>query len=262
MATCLYCGKCLASLSVHGQRIHTGRCSVTDHEGVVESEPSPEPPIGSDWGFQLFHGDETGPPEDIPDAVAPARRAITHPFASDADWNLVQFVGNHDSMPTGMLQELLRIFAMGGLTFRTTYDLFNQVDDLPGVPFEPCTAFLDPIPGIEWVPAHGPRVDYTVFKRSIVDLLKSCLADEAATFLNVSRGYVLKLMDEGQLPFRSVGSHRRIPGMALAAYRARQDVVPRKAMDDLVALSAEMGLYDNPGLPPPKADFRGKGRSE
>ena len=85
---------------------------------------------------------------------------------------------------------------------------------------------------------------------------------EAATFLNVSRGYVLKLMDEGQLPFRSVGTHRRIPGMALAAYRARQDVVSRKAMDDLVALSAEMGLYDNPGPPPPKADFRGKGRSE
>lgn len=85
---------------------------------------------------------------------------------------------------------------------------------------------------------------------------------EAATFLNVSRGYVLKLMDEGQLPFRAVGTHRRIPGMALAAYRARQDVVSRKAMNDLMALSGEMGLYDNPGPPPPKSDFRGKGRSE
>lgn len=85
---------------------------------------------------------------------------------------------------------------------------------------------------------------------------------EAAVFLNVSRGYVLKLMDEGQLPFRSVGTHRRIPGMALAAYRARQDAVSRKAMDDLVALSAEMGLYDNPAPPPPKADFRDKGRGE
>lgn len=85
---------------------------------------------------------------------------------------------------------------------------------------------------------------------------------EAAAFLNVSRGHVLKLMDEGQLPFRSVGTHRRIPGMALAAYRARQDAVSRKAMDDLMAVSAEMGLYDNPGPPPSKADFRGKGRDE
>jgi excisionase family DNA binding protein len=84
---------------------------------------------------------------------------------------------------------------------------------------------------------------------------------EAAAFLNVSRGYVLKLMDEGQLPFRSVGTHRRIPGMALAAHRARQDVVSRKAMEDLAALSEEMGLYDNPGPPPPKSDFRGKVRS-
>lgn len=66
--------------------------------------------------------------------------------------------------------------------------------------------------------------------------------NQAATFLNVSRGYVLKLMDEGQLPFRTVGTHRRIPGLALAAYRARQDVISRKAMDDLIALSEEMGV--------------------
>jgi excisionase family DNA binding protein len=85
---------------------------------------------------------------------------------------------------------------------------------------------------------------------------------EAATFLNVSRGYVLKLMDEGRLPFRSVGTHRRIPGMALAAHRARQDVVSRKAMDDLVALNQEMGLYDNPGPPPPKSDYRGNSRAK
>ena len=85
--------------------------------------------------------------------------------------------------------------------------------------------------------------------------------NQAAAFLNVSRGYVLKLMDEGQLPFRTVGTHRRIPGLALAAYRARQDVISRKAMDDLVALSQEMGLYDDLGPPPRKEDFRGE-RSE
>lgn len=86
--------------------------------------------------------------------------------------------------------------------------------------------------------------------------------NEAAAFLNVSRGYVLKLMDEGHLPFREVGSHRRIPGMALAAYRARQDAISAKAMDDLAAISQELGLYDNPGPPPRKSDFRGKDRSE
>ncbi len=81
--------------------------------------------------------------------------------------------------------------------------------------------------------------------------------NEAAVFLNVSRGFVMKLLDEGQLPFRTVGAHRRIPGPALAAYRARQDAIANKAMAELMALSQDMGLYDNPGPPPPKSSFRG-----
>ena len=85
--------------------------------------------------------------------------------------------------------------------------------------------------------------------------------NEAAEFLNVSRGYVVKLMDEGTLPYRMVGSHRRISSMVLAAHRARQDMIANKAMDELVAISEELGLYDNAPLPPKNA-FRTKGRGE
>lgn len=80
--------------------------------------------------------------------------------------------------------------------------------------------------------------------------------NEVAEFLNVSRGFVTKLMDEGTLPFHMVGSHRRISGAAVAAYRAAQHVRSRTAMEELVRLSEEDGLYVDPPAMPPKSAFK------
>lgn len=81
--------------------------------------------------------------------------------------------------------------------------------------------------------------------------------NEVATFLGVSRGYVTKLLDAGMLPFHEVGSHRRIPSAAVAAYKAVQQAKSRAAMDELVRVSEELGLYDDPSPPPSKSVFRG-----
>ena len=75
-------------------------------------------------------------------------------------------------------------------------------------------------------------------------------AEAAAEFLNVSPGFVVKLMDDGALPFRILGSQRRIPSMALAVHRARQDEISRQAMDELATLNRDMGLYDDDAPPP------------
>jgi excisionase family DNA binding protein len=80
--------------------------------------------------------------------------------------------------------------------------------------------------------------------------------NEAAVFLNVSRPYVVKLLDEGVLPFREVGTHKRIPYADLAAYKQEQRARSRVAMTELVRLSQEMGLYDDPQPMPPKSDYR------
>ena len=84
---------------------------------------------------------------------------------------------------------------------------------------------------------------------------------EAAEFLNVSRGFVTKLMDEGALPFNQVGSHRRIPGAAVATYKAAQQRKSRAAMDELVRLTQEMGGYDEQPPMPPKSAYRNHGGS-
>lgn len=79
---------------------------------------------------------------------------------------------------------------------------------------------------------------------AITEDLTELSPNEAAHVLNVSRTFVLKLMDEGHLPYRTVGSHRRIPYADLIAYRDAQKVRGRAAMDELYKLDQELGLHD------------------
>jgi excisionase family DNA binding protein len=61
--------------------------------------------------------------------------------------------------------------------------------------------------------------------------------------LNVSRPYVIGLLESGQIPFRKVGRHRRITFEALMEYKRKDDLQRRAAADDLADLSQELGLY-------------------
>lgn len=81
---------------------------------------------------------------------------------------------------------------------------------------------------------------------------------EAAAYLNVSRPYLVKLLDEGKIPFRMVGSHRRIPTAELITYKRITRARQNQAMDELVRISEDMGLYDTDGPPPPKSALKDK----
>lgn len=65
----------------------------------------------------------------------------------------------------------------------------------------------------------------------------------AADLLNVSRPYLIKLLDAGEIPHRLVGTHRRIRYKDLREYRSRDDMKRRQAADELTQLSEELGLY-------------------
>ena len=66
---------------------------------------------------------------------------------------------------------------------------------------------------------------------------------QAADMLNVSRPYLIGLLESGKISFRKVGRHRRIKFEALMEYKRQDDLERRAAADDLADLSEELGLY-------------------
>ena len=66
---------------------------------------------------------------------------------------------------------------------------------------------------------------------------------QAAEFLNVSRPYLIKLLEAERIPYRLVGTHRRIRFKDLRDYKNRDDLQRRRAADELTQLSQELGLY-------------------
>ncbi|MFB6393912.1 helix-turn-helix domain-containing protein [Polymorphospora lycopeni] len=67
---------------------------------------------------------------------------------------------------------------------------------------------------------------------------------QAATLLNVSRPYLIGLLDAGEIDYRRVGKHRRVRAASLLAYQRRDDRRRRAAADELAELTEEMGLYE------------------
>jgi excisionase family DNA binding protein len=65
---------------------------------------------------------------------------------------------------------------------------------------------------------------------------------QAADILNVSRPHVIKLLDEGAMPFRMVGTHRRIRLADVLVYKASKNRDSDAAMDELVAQAQELKL--------------------
>lgn len=77
---------------------------------------------------------------------------------------------------------------------------------------------------------------------SIVPVQKQLTTQQAADLLNISRPYLIKLLERGELPYQKIGSHRRLHFGAVMAYRERRAVTEEAALDELLLLDDELGL--------------------
>lgn len=78
----------------------------------------------------------------------------------------------------------------------------------------------------------------------IVPASKEVTTQEAADFLNVSRPFLVKLLEEGEIPFIKVGTHRRIRFSDLMEYKKKRDAKRERALEEIAQLSQELGIYD------------------
>jgi excisionase family DNA binding protein len=78
---------------------------------------------------------------------------------------------------------------------------------------------------------------------SIVPYDAELTTHQAAHFLNVSRPFLIKLLEAGEIPHHKVGTHRRVQFDHLLAYKKQQKDRTKKSLKKLTGLSQEYGLY-------------------
>jgi|GEM_PF-5923840 len=66
--------------------------------------------------------------------------------------------------------------------------------------------------------------------------------DEVAEMLNVSHAFVLRLVDEGKLPYVTVDDTRRVSYQEVQKYREMQEAAREAALDELVQQAQELDL--------------------
>jgi excisionase family DNA binding protein len=78
----------------------------------------------------------------------------------------------------------------------------------------------------------------------VASIHEELTTQEAADILNVSRPYLIKLLEEGTIPFVKTGTHRRIRFNELMEYKRYRDVERTRAINEIAQISQDAGLYD------------------
>lgn len=84
---------------------------------------------------------------------------------------------------------------------------------------------------------------------SIVHADEELTTQQAADLLNVSRPYLVRLIDRGEIACHRVGTHRRVRREDLEEYRINRDRRRRASLRSMVHDAEESGLYDVPEVP-------------
>lgn len=78
----------------------------------------------------------------------------------------------------------------------------------------------------------------------LIPLHKELTTQQAADLLNVSRPFLIKLLDEGAIPYTRPGKHRRVRFSDVMSYKHCRDTERRAFLNRLIALGEDLGDYD------------------
>ena len=79
---------------------------------------------------------------------------------------------------------------------------------------------------------------------SIVPVATEITTQAAAELIGCSRPHMVRLLEEGKIPFTKVGKHRRIKYEDLAKFKKEMKIRQRNKIQELMRLDEESGLYD------------------
>ncbi len=79
---------------------------------------------------------------------------------------------------------------------------------------------------------------------TIVPVGKEITTQQAADLLNVSRQYLVRLLNEGRIPYTKTGKHRRLRIEDALAFKEQRDRDRKAKLDELAQMSEEFGGYD------------------
>lgn len=80
---------------------------------------------------------------------------------------------------------------------------------------------------------------------SIVPIATEVTTQAAAEFLGCSRPHLVKLLEEGKIPFTKVGKHRRIKFDDIMKYKNQMKEQQKQNIIDIMNFDEETGLYDS-----------------
>ena len=79
---------------------------------------------------------------------------------------------------------------------------------------------------------------------SIVPVATEVTTQKAAEILGCSRPHLIKILEEGKIPFTKVGRHRRIKFEDVVSYKRKIKEEQKQHIIDIMSADEEDGLYD------------------